>query len=253
MLRNTKTGMMINPESIIRGSIESGGITYFDGNDWVFLASDFLEEVETTKSSEIYTGADKTSFPFNSIVGNLSASSDGYTKNDIIKDQNFSYYFGINSLSTSKRVYKNACAYITKDIAVHPGKLLYLKADYSEGTFGSIEFYISDGNKEYSIIPMNHCGMIKNEKLFYGMQPRFGGESFEVYKDMVLQTCSIEEINFSEEALFTVNYLPTDGFYLVANTTAVKIKIIMRMYDLSGIPPRITSMRLLEVEKDGGE
>ena len=123
------------------------------------------------------------------------------------------------------------------------------------------EFYIVEGKDETPILPVQQT-TIEDEKLFFGLMPRFeisNGSSFTVKKNGVITNISNidrlklfllantgdarDESSYDTVNLYTISYTPTESSHeYVPKSNSVKIKIISRKG--VGIPQIIKNITL---------
>ena len=242
MYRNKLTKALIKDDVIISDTEE--GITLFDNGKWVFIQAKDLEHVQPNDMTSV--AAQGTTEESSRITDVVTPADNLKLTNKII---NYTYYFGLSEISACKKEYYNTCAYLSSPIDITIGRPVVLKALFSEGDNGSIEFNIIDGIEEIPILP-DGVKEIYNEKLFYGLSPRFKANGdYSIYRDFIYIGTNMNDINFNENNIYTISYQPMSAAYTYKpKHDSIRIKAIMRMYDTNVAPPQINSMRVIEKE-----
>ena len=236
MYKNILSGEYITDDIIISETPE--GITYFNGDTWVYVNAENVEPI---------TAANETIIKYVDEAGNVLSSNVIESTKDTLETENeFAYYFGITSMAAFNKKYLPVCAFISDPISISGRKKLVLEADFTEGDNGSIEFSIIEGTSEIPIVPKG-VKTIHNEKLFFDVPLRFGAKDCKLYKNFKYTGASTKTANFTLGDIYTVDYTPTDGFEYQPKKSEVKIKVIMRMYDPDGVPPQINQLKIVEV------
>lgn len=236
MYKNKLSGEYITDDIII--SETSEGITYFNGDTWVYVNAENIEPI---------TSANETIIKYVDEAGNVLSSNVIESTDDTLEIENeFAYYFGITSITATNKKYLPTCAFISDPVSVSGRRKIALEADFTEGDNGSIEFSIIEGTTETPIIPKG-VKTIHNEKLFFDIPLRFEGKDCKLYKNFKYTGASVKTADFTLDDVYTVDYTPTNGFEYQPKKGEVKIKAIMRMYTPDGIPPQINQLKIVEV------
>lgn len=167
----------------------------------------------------------------------------------------YTYNFGIDSIIFSKsKLEQNQC-FITDEVKLenqNKKKYIQLDAEFSCDTDSSIEFYIIDGSVEKSILPINTSRII-DEKIFYGLRPRFSIDSDEeivIKKNGTIVDVTLDHAINTNEDGYTVSYTPLNAYNLSLNNDNIKLKIIMRIYNTDATMPIIKKMSIRQFGGD---
>ena len=123
---------------------------------------------------------------------------------------------------------------------------IQLTSEYNTGQDGSIEFYILDGSEPKPILPIGTNTVI-NEKIFFGLRPRFSidpDEDIVIKKNGSIVDTSIEQAIDSNEDGYTVSYVPLDAHNLRVKNYSVRIKAILRTYNKNSEAPHIKNIAI---------
>lgn len=166
-----------------------------------------------------------------------------------ITSKKFSYHFGIDSINFSQvRIEQNMC-FISEDIEIgylKEDEYIQLTAEFDTGENGAIEFYVIDSSDPKSILPIG-TEVINNEKIFFGLRPRFSinnNEAIIIKKNGVIVDVSLDQAINSNEDGYTISYSPLDSHDLVIKNNTIKIKAILRTYDKNGEAPFIKRLAI---------
>ena len=182
-----------------------------------------------------------------------SPKPDTENSTDTIVSKKYSYHFGIDSINFSQvRIEQNMC-FISENIEVgylQEDEYIQLTSEFNTGENGSIEFYILDGLEAKSILPIG-TEVVLNEKIFFGLRPRFSinnNEPITIKKNGVVVDVSLEQAINSNEDGYTVSYSPLDAHDLIVKNDVVKVKAILRTYNKNTEAP---SIKRLAIKKYG--
>lgn len=144
------------------------------------------------------------------------------------------YHLGLDEAVFSNVVHEENSVCITPSIAVGAlgtEEYLMLEADFK----GSVEFYIIDGDKTIDILPVGQT-KIENEKMFFGLLPRF---IVDDQYDVVVKhnTIAINE-NYQDilsnkeywvnDVAYTMTYVPITQNTYRPTEEYVQLKIVLR-------------------------
>lgn len=239
MYRDKLTKKTIDASLI--SSDTSAGITYYDNGIWRFIAADQLEVIEETTDSDTVSSVVITSDVSTAEVDKIITASD-ITSNT---EKYYAYYFGINTLEIANKEFYDKCAYVSPAMNVNIGSVLSLKADFTEGKYGSVEFSIIDGINEIPILPESQKE-IRNEKVFYQLPVRFNTNEYKFYEDLTYIGSNMGELPFKQGRTYTVDYVPAAGGSHTAAHNSVRVKAIARMHKQGAAAPQINSITLIE-------
>lgn len=156
----------------------------------------------------------------------------------------YRYNFSLDNVSVSQGLISKTAGFISQEIDVSSCGWIELESDSTDNT----EFYILEERNETPILPRN-IDYIENEKLFYGLMPRFtikdpndiivykNGESTAInnLNDLCLFLCvnntniEVNQSSYLQENEYTVSYKPdTSAKVYYPNTDKIRIKVIKR-------------------------
>jgi hypothetical protein len=167
----------------------------------------------------------------------------------------YNYLFGLDKLDVCKVLNNNNCCMISKDIYVGDmgtNDYIQFDAQYNVNDYSSIEFYIIDGQ---IVAPIMSTGdkQVFNEKIFYGLPTRFSVDTtkpIQIKKNGVLIDMDLEKAIKSNDADYTVSYTPLNAWAYTPVNSNIKLKVIMRLYDINEANPYLVSARF---KKFGGD
>lgn len=154
------------------------------------------------------------------------------------------YNFSLDNISVSQNLISKTAGFISQEIDVSNCGWIEIECD----NIDNIEFYILEEKNETPILPKN-VNYINNEKLFYGLMPRFtikDPDNITVYKngeltainnldDLCLFLCvnntnvEVNQSSYLQENEYTVSYRPdTSAKVYYPNTDKIRIKVIKR-------------------------
>lgn len=161
----------------------------------------------------------------------------------------FSYHFGIDEIYFDEVILDNNMCFISEDIdigSLDKDEYIQLSATYDSGDNGSIEFYILDGSEARPIMPIEDSIVI-NEKIFYGLIPRFSideSEEMIIKKNGSVMDISLNNAIKSNEDGLTITYTPLDAYNLTVNNYTIQVKAILRTYDKTVKAPSIKNISI---------
>lgn len=161
----------------------------------------------------------------------------------------FSYHFGIDEIYFDEVILDNNMCFISEDIdigSLDKDEYIQLSATYDSGDNGSIEFYILDGSEARPIMPIEDSIVI-NEKIFYGLIPRFSideSEEMIIKKNGSVMDISLNNAIKSNEDGLTITYTPLDAYNLIVNNYTIQVKAILRTYDKTVKAPSIKNISI---------
>jgi hypothetical protein len=167
----------------------------------------------------------------------------------------YTYFFGIDKIQIKHMAANNTCCLVTPEVFIDKldqDNYIQLEANYITSDVNSIEFYIIDGALEIPILPINDT-IVSNEKIFYGMKPRFSvdyNSPIEIKRNGVLTPLTIDNAIQLNDAIYTVSYTPLNPYNCKPINSSVKIKIIERLYEENANAPYVAKMR---IRKYGGD
>lgn len=163
------------------------------------------------------------------------------------------YAFGINKLETKHIKNYNVCGYISEDIEISSCSYIKLSVKGNNDISG-LEFYIIDNSKESPILPIE-TDIVKDEKIFFGMDTRFNIDTTKditIKKDGEIFSSSLTDLNELDsssfaKSIYTIDYVPIVQQHLYyPESSFIKVKIIQRCYASSAIPIDISSISILK-------
>lgn len=166
----------------------------------------------------------------------------------------YSYHFGIDDIKFSQININETMFFISDEIEIgtlSKSEYIQLASEYSEGDYGSVEFYILDGPNETPILPCN-TKSVMDEKVFYGYNTRFTideDNDIIVKKDGAIADVTFEKAKESNDKNYTVSYTPIDAHNIRPTSDIIKVKAILRTYDKDAAAPYIKS---IAIKKYGG-
>ena len=168
---------------------------------------------------------------------------------DLKKQNKYSYFFGLDELKIMNNAINPYCCFVSKAITLNNVKTIALEADYFCDDNSSIEFYIIDGTNTIPIIPFNET-LIKNEKLFINLPTRFTID--ETQPILIKEKSKITSYTLSDyknniidmSKDFNITYTPVCNYYYQPYNNTIKLKIILRNYELEDIAPYIKTVKI---------
>lgn len=166
----------------------------------------------------------------------------------------YSYFFGLDSIEFTKQSINENMCFISKDINIgflKENEYIEISSIYNEGYDGSIEFYIIDGSDIKPILPVE-TDKVYNEKVFNGLKPRFIIDELEeviIKENGYIVDKSIEQAINNIDGKYTITYMPIDPYSIKTNNENIKIKVIIRSYNLNQQLPYIKN---ITIRKYGG-
>lgn len=176
-------------------------------------------------------------------------------------DTGYKYLYCLDGVVFENRRIVRAAGFISEPIKIEQGSYVELSAETIDG----IEYSIIDGNEEVPILPKN-VTVVTNEKLFFGMMPRFtiaDSEDLIVKKnDIQIGVTTLRELeiflmadasrdqtqesSFRNDNFYTITYKPIQSAqrYFPKNST-VKVKVIQR-HITDNPPESIGAIKLLQ-------
>lgn len=227
----------------VKGDVSTNGATRLGGWDR-YETKDIIQKWEDDGCATCKSSSSSKHKSRNSTTSYPPAPQHIYKDFD-----KFTYFFGIDKLQVKHMVANNTCCLISPEIYIgqlEQDEYIQLEADCITSDVNSIEFYIVDGAHEVPVLPIDDM-TVSNEKIFYGMNTRFSidyDEPIEIKKDNVLITTSIESAIQSNDALYTVSYMPIDPYNYKPINSSIKIKVIQRLYQENTDAPYVAKMRI---------
>ena len=169
----------------------------------------------------------------------------------------YRYNIGFDNIKLAKKSVKDIGGYLSRDIVLGSCGYFTLSCD----TYQGVEFYIVDGKAETPILPVQQA-TVENEKLFFGLMPRFeisNPDNIVVKKNGVItdittleslrlfltaNTGDIRDESFYDTVnLYTISYTPKESAHeYVPKSKSIKLKIISRKG--IGIPQIVKAVTL---------
>jgi hypothetical protein len=239
----------IKEERII--ATDENGITESVDNGWRFTPASDIEKVvdEVQGPYETPPLPEVPAFPsieeFNKPIPVFNANVQEINKT--------TYFFGIDAITSRYRIINKTCGIVFKNISIGRCSYIELVANAVTNDNCSVEFYIIDGTKELSILPVS-CNRVVNEKLFFNMSPRFSVDikrEIEIKKNgqIIKRTVDgLEDLNL-HDGLYTISYTPIEAYQYYPENETISVKVLQRLYKESAEPSYITN---LLVRKYGG-
>lgn len=168
---------------------------------------------------------------------------------NIIKKNKYSYLFGLDKANFYKRNIKQECCFVSQNYHLNDlDKINYitLEANYLLSEYSSIEFYIIDGSNTIPILDSSQK-IVQKEKIFKGTLPNFNIDMnypYIIYKDNLIINDSIENIINKNDGLYYITYTPKNGYSYKPINNDIKIKAILRLYDINYDSPILSGLYL---------
>lgn len=178
----------------------------------------------------------------------------------------YKYSYGISNVTAEYRNMVSAAGFISRPVTVVPNLFVELETDITYG----IEYSIIEDEKETPILPKGLTEII-DEKLFFGMMPRFiilnpndiivkrngivtgitTQQQLELFLIADTITAQTGESSFSDDAVYTITYKPGEnaGKYF-PKTDTIKVKVIQRK-PVNQEPEPVKSIKLLQAVTTG--
>ena len=200
---------------------------------------------DTTSNSDIFSNVSPYTF------NDRELSQDLYHERTIAKNVAYStevkykYLYCFNNISLEHRSIENTAGSISKPITVNNNSYLELTA---ETTYG-VEYSIIDGQDEIPILPKDLVEIV-DEKLFFGMMPRFTimnsdditvkrngvkiGITSQKELELFLMADTTEEqtgeSSYDNTNLYTITYKPSGRYQrYFPKSEQIKVKVIQRI------------------------
>ena len=223
-----------------------------------FIPSEHMEQTTITDSDN-----NVTTYAFQDLTVDQSNLHDRTLSSGIISDRltRYKYAFCLDKVMVEHRNVTNVAGYVSKPFKVTVGTYVEIDVDTTEG----IEYYVIDGEKETAILPRN-VSEITDEKLFFGMMPRFvimNPESITVKRNGILTGITTQsdlelfltantkenqtgESTYNNNDSYTITYKPTENARrYFPKTEMLRIKVIQRL--LKGdVPKTVGSVKILQ-------
>lgn len=188
-------------------------------------------------------------------------TDDTETPSDIVtyRDYRYRYSYCFEQSMLEYKDIKQSAGFISSPIDVSSCSYVELDAEQTLG----IEYSVIDGNKEVPILPRNATS-IEDEKLFFGLMPRFSVtepnniiikkngtltgittiEDLESF--LVTNPSQTSNIIFNSNNNYTISYKPNESSkrYFPKNNT-IKLKCVQRVI-FDEIPCNITAIKILK-------
>lgn len=220
------------------------------------IPSEYLNQeakVETTDFNKMPLETIKHNIFGHSTMHNQVVSNNVKTK-ELLK---YKYGFGLSKISASQNLISKAAGFISAEIDVSNCGWIELETDNND----NVEFYILEEKNETPILPVG-ITYITDEKLFYGLMPRFtikepnsivvkkNGEVTainnldDLYLFLSVNNTNVEvnQSSYLQENEYTISYKPdTDAKVYFPTTNKIRVKIIKRsiegkkIYDINTV------------------
>lgn len=180
-------------------------------------------------------------------------------KSDLKKVNKFTYFSGIDSIEAKRLETNPEVCFISKSVSIgtlKDNEYIELDAKYYCDDASTIEFYIIDGEREIPILPVGDS-IIQNEKIFFNMDTRFPIDKEKPV--LIKQGVRATNLSFNEantkatdskmENAYNITYTPKTSHKYKPFNQVIKIKVIIRSYEINKYSPYIKSMK---IRKYGG-
>ena len=221
----------VNLESVLSSS-ENGIVVgnpvkdFYSMPTYELISSEYLKqetEVEKDDFNNIQPEIISHNTSGQSTMHNLSIANSIKTK----QISKYRYEFGLTNVSASQNLISKVAGFISSEIDVSNCGWIELESD----SVNNSEFYILDGKEEIPILPIG-VNYIENEKLFYGLMPRFtvknpnniivkkDGETTainnldDLYLFLSVNNTNVEvnQSSYLQEHEYTISYEPDESF-----------------------------------------
>lgn len=177
------------------------------------------------------------------------------------KQVKYKYLFCLDGVSIEHRSVTDAAGYVSAPFATVNGTYIEIEVDTAQG----VEYSVIDGEDEIPILPKNVTEII-DEKLFFGMMPRFtimNPEDITVKRNGVLTGISTQhdlelfltvntknsqtgESSYNNNDVYTVTYKPKESACrYFPKTNTLRIKVIQRVL-LKQTPKTVGNVKVLQ-------
>ena len=179
---------------------------------------------------------------------------------NVVTDEHvrYRYSYGFDDIVATQMSISKVAGYISTPVNVENCLYIELSADVVDG----VEYSVIDGKDEIPILPIEQS-LIKREKLFYGLMPRFfimnPSDIVVKHGEEILAISSLEDLelflsvnntdnevsqsSFLREETYTINYEPdTKSRIYYPKSNKIQVKIIQRFLDFSSAPASIGSV-----------
>lgn len=184
----------------------------------------------------------------------------------VSREIKYKYSYCLDEVITEQRVAVKTAGYVSKSVRVNPNSYIELSAEVTDGT----EYSIVEGNKETPILPKD-VDQITDEKLFFGMMPRFvimNPDNITVKRNGIptgittqreleafimadTTTNGTGASTYTNEDIYTITYKPGESSRrYFAKTGSVKVKVVQRMIG-DRVPERVGNIKLLQYNVAG--
>lgn len=245
---NTLNGEKINKDSIISSFsdgiiVENPVRSYNSIPTYKMITSEYLEQNTNIEKNE-FNNISLKPIEHNTVGQDIMHHKTicyGTNTKDIRK---YRYNFSLNNVSVSQNLVSKTAGFISAEIDVSNCGWIELETDDNNDT----EFYILEERNETPILPKG-VDYIYNEKLFYGLMPRFTivePNSIEIYKNGTLTTMNnlddlclflcvnntnveVNQSSYLQEDEYTISYKPDQSARIYyPNTDKIRVKVIKR-------------------------
>lgn len=255
------SGKKLRSEDVIAVT-KSGLITqtqtdnYEELSSYRLIMNDYLKQ-ETITDEDEYSQITRENFSDkffgNDQFHNLDVKDSVATKQKV----RYRYLYGFDGIEAAQKTIDNSAGYISSEIDVSDCSYIELSASVTD----NVEYSILDGKKEVPILPIGQ-DKIKNEKLFFGLMPRFdimNPSDIVVKRDgEVIGISSLQDLqlflltnntnsetgqsSFLREGSYTIDYEPgASAQSYHPDNDRIRIKIIQRNF-VDSIPIAIDTL-----------
>lgn len=259
------TGHSINENNTIyysdEGIVEQTSVSNEEGlATYRFVPSDQMKQ-NTTIDTGSYTSI--TPYHFEDKVTGQEMLHERSVSKDVVtfNKVKYKYPYMLDGVILEQREIVNVAGYISKPIKVTADSYLELAVD----TVNNVEYYIIDGKDEISILPKT-VNEIVDEKLFFGLPPRFtimnpndiivkrNGipigittlHELELFLTADTSADSTRESSYKNKYVYTITYKPAENARrYFPRSDNIKVKVIQRV-PLGQVPQTIGTVKLLQ-------
>lgn len=259
------TGHSINSNNAIyysdEGIVEQTSVS----NGEKLATYKFIPSDQIIQNTTINTG-DHTNFTLyrfqDKVTGHDMLHERSVSKNVITSNEvKYKYPYMFDGITVERRNIFTVAGYVSKPIKVVTGSYVELAVD----TVNNIEYSIIDGKDETPILPKDLTEIV-DEKLFFGMSPRFtvmnpndiivkrnGSQigittlhELELFLTADTSTDRTRESSYKNEYTYTITYKPAENARrYFPHSDSIKVKVIQRV-PFEQLPQTIGTVKLLQ-------
>lgn len=220
-------------------------------------------QMEQTTVTDATPSDSVTKYMFRDQTVDQSNLHDRTLSSEVIssKQVKYKYLFCLDGVSVEHRSITNTAGYISAPFSTVSGTYIEIEVDTAQG----VEYSVIDGEDEIPILPKNVTEII-DEKLFFGMMPRFtimNPEDITVKRNGILTGITTQrdlelfltvntknsqtgESSYNNSDVYTVTYKPEESARrYFPKTDTLRIKVIQRVL-LKQTPKTIGNVKILQ-------